>query len=172
MGRKRVAGRSCPVCGEAVESARAVYCSAGCRKAAQMRRYRARRAGLGEPVTRPVVPVPRPRRWVEGRPQGLQNPHRRPLGYDEMHDALYELSNAADLLGKQYADLIEKAAALLERDPWLADPNFLDRQEWMGYALNVAGTRGEAPLADAFETLTGTRPEPVGYTYRTPEPED
>lgn len=154
--------RRCPVCGVRTVTGRRVYCTDRCRKAAQMRRYRARRSGLLRASDATTV-VPEPRRWVEGRSQRPQDASQPLLNADWIHDELYELAELSDDLVRSYRSLLERIEAIQRTEAWRGDPAFASLEQALGYAGYLAGAQGQGPIVDAAAEATGRPIAPQTY---------
>lgn len=166
-----VARRRCPVCGARTVTGRRVYCTGRCRKAAQMRRYRARRSGLLRASDATTV-VPEPRRWVEGRSQRRHDAPQPPLNAGWLHGELYALAELSDELVRSYRSLVERIEAIQRTEAWRGDPAFASLEQALGYAAHLAGVLGQGPLIDAAAEATGhaIAPEPYLQTNLAPPP--
>lgn len=150
----QVTRRRCPVCGARTVMGRRVYCTDRCRKAAQMRRYRARRSGLLRASDATTV-VPEPRRWVEGRSQRRYDAPQPRLSEDWIHGELYELAEISDELVRSYRSLLERIEAIQRTEAWRGDPAFASLEQALGYAAYLAGAQGQGPIVDAAAEVTG-----------------
>ena len=161
--------RRCPVCGARTVTGRRVYCTDRCRKAAQMRRYRARRSGLLR-ASDATTAVPEPRRWVEGRSQRRHDAPPPLLNADWIQGELYELAELSDELVRSYRSLVERIEAIQRTEAWRGDPAFASLEQALGYAAYLAGIQGQGAIIDAAVEVTGHAIVAMAYPCDTDTP--